>query len=561
VKCPRLIIIFSIFFACTLQAQNLVPNPGFEEYNNCPPDRSAIVYSPDYSVFPTAKWWVSALYNTTPDYYHTCATNPLVTLPKNTYNDYQAPRGGNACAGFSMMSGFPKQPELSDYREYLETKLTQPLEAGKRYYVSYFVNMTYHLPDGYVQLAIDMAGARLTDTQLNFSYPFSEPLLFLPGPPDVFNPRNTFITDTASWTKIGGLYTAHGGEQWLTLGYFKDSLPINTLLIYSPVPDPDSIHVACYMNIDDVCVTKVSPSGHDTIYTDAFPLSVTGTVHTGSHIWSTGDTTTSIVVTGPGTHWVTNTNDCFYKADTITVICNVDSIFTHSEQYTDAFPATISGSVQSGTHLWYNGDSTGSIIVSTPGTYWVLSTDDCLYRIDTITILCNEDTSWSDTIIYASSFPIAVTSVVTGDSLLWSTGGKELSITISASGIYSFVVWKGCKRYIRTILVEERTIDKCLWLPSAFTPNGDGRNDRFGPVYSCYTPLPYYELRIFNRFGECVFTTDILRETWDGTYKGAKQDVGTYYYMLRYSQKSRSSNMKMNGKDMRLLKGDLTLIR
>src|SRR5688572_2216175 len=94
------------FFSCSIAvAQNLVPNPGFEVYNNCPPDRSAIAYSPDYTSFPTAVAWVSALSNTTPDYYNTCATNPLVQLPFNTYNGYQEAHGGNAYAGIAVASG------------------------------------------------------------------------------------------------------------------------------------------------------------------------------------------------------------------------------------------------------------------------------------------------------------------------------------------------------------------------------------------------------------------------------------------------------------------------
>lgn len=190
----RSIIYTLAFLACTnVAAQNLVPNPGFEVYNNCPPDRSAIAYSPDYTLFPTALSWVSALSNTTPDYYNSCATNPLVQLPFNTYNGYQEPHGGNACAGIAVASGFPKTPILSDYREYLEVKLTKPLVAGKRYYLNFFVNMTFHKPESTTEIVIDMIGARFTDTLIHASFPPGVTEFYLPGPPDISNPRNTFF--------------------------------------------------------------------------------------------------------------------------------------------------------------------------------------------------------------------------------------------------------------------------------------------------------------------------------------------------------------------------------
>jgi len=258
--------IFSFFVCSVAAAQNLVPNPGFELYNTCPQARSGIVFSETYSDFPTAAWWVSALWNTTPDYYNTCATNPLVTLPYNTYNDYQQPHGGNACAGISMFSGFPVTL-ASDYREYLETRLSQPMVAGKKYYLSYFVNMAFHLPETANQIVIDMVGARFTDTQINVTYPFGQPLLYLEGQPDIVNARQTYISDTSKWENMKGVYTAHGGEQWLTIGYFKDSLPINFIYLYLGHP-PDSIHSTCYMYVDDVCVTEVADPTNDTIYTN-----------------------------------------------------------------------------------------------------------------------------------------------------------------------------------------------------------------------------------------------------------------------------------------------------
>ena len=71
-----------------------------------------------------------------------------------------------------------------------------------------------------------------------------------------------------------------------------------------------------------------------------------------------------------------------------------------------------------------------------------------------------------------------------------------------------------------------------IYVPNAFTPNGDGFNDVFLPIVNGADP-DFYELLIFNRWGELVYSTEILTKGWDGTYKGmvGKQDV--YVWKLR----------------------------
>lgn len=56
-----------------------------------------------------------------------------------------------------------------------------------------------------------------------------------------------------------------------------------------------------------------------------------------------------------------------------------------------------------------------------------------------------------------------------------------------------------------------------LYIPSAFTPNGDGINDKFGVKAQNITD---FNLRIYNRWGELVFESDNIAELWDGRYQG-----------------------------------------
>ncbi|WP_157580833.1 gliding motility-associated C-terminal domain-containing protein [Segetibacter koreensis] len=70
-----------------------------------------------------------------------------------------------------------------------------------------------------------------------------------------------------------------------------------------------------------------------------------------------------------------------------------------------------------------------------------------------------------------------------------------------------------------------------LYMPSAFTPNTDGKNDvfRIPPGAS----ISLREFSIFNRFGNIVFSTRNIADSWDGTYKGQHVDTGTYVYFIK----------------------------
>jgi gliding motility-associated-like protein len=69
-----------------------------------------------------------------------------------------------------------------------------------------------------------------------------------------------------------------------------------------------------------------------------------------------------------------------------------------------------------------------------------------------------------------------------------------------------------------------------IFHPSAFTPNGDALNDIFN-VYGQY--IDEFEMNIFNRWGELMYTTKDLELGWDGTYKGTQMPEGTYTFVAR----------------------------
>jgi gliding motility-associated-like protein len=85
-----------------------------------------------------------------------------------------------------------------------------------------------------------------------------------------------------------------------------------------------------------------------------------------------------------------------------------------------------------------------------------------------------------------------------------------------------------------------------LYVPNAFTPNGDGLNDTW--IIETLQPYPEAEVKVYDRFGEKVFDNYGKNIAWDGRCKGEALPSGVYVYMIDLKNK------------MPALKGILTII-
>ncbi len=77
-------------------------------------------------------------------------------------------------------------------------------------------------------------------------------------------------------------------------------------------------------------------------------------------------------------------------------------------------------------------------------------------------------------------------------------------------------------------------VDFGIWIPNAFTPNEDGKNDRFGPRAVGFIERDY-EMKIYDRWGQMVFETHDYYQQWDGTIRGSDVEnnvIATYVYRI-----------------------------
>lgn len=133
----------------------------------------------------------------------------------------------------------------------------------------------------------------------------------------------------------------------------------------------------------------------------------------------------------------------------------------------------------------------------------------------------------------------------------WWDGNTQSSRVINSAGKYVLHVGNECRDYTDTF---ELIIKDCsIWFPSAFTPNGDGRNDLARVLGKHLDDIENYEMMIMNRYGEQVFQTTDIFKGWDGNHKSIAAPVGSFFYLIKY-------RLKGSDKD-ELMTGDLTLIR
>ncbi|MBI1342182.1 MAG: T9SS type B sorting domain-containing protein [Terrimonas sp.] len=169
-------------------------------------------------------------------------------------------------------------------------------------------------------------------------------------------------------------------------------------------------------------------------------------------------------------------------------------------------------------------------------------------QLDNFSFECNIDLDiGADTLLCEGEQLLLQTPPVNA-SLLWQDGSTNPTMLALVSGHY----WvRASNDYCVVTDSIQIVFDNCLsmpHIPSGFTPNGDGKNDLFrllGTVSS-------FDMKIFNRWGNLLFHSNVAARGWDGRFEGKEQPPGTYVYIIRYTT--------VQG-DRKTESGILTLIR
>lgn len=106
---------------------------------------------------------------------------------------------------------------------------------------------------------------------------------------------------------------------------------------------------------------------------------------------------------------------------------------------------------------------------------------------------------------------------------------SELSDITDGSYNLSVVDAAGCTLDLTGVVTNQTPR---ISIPTAFSPNGDGDNETFGPVYNCALD---FRMIIYNRWGNVVFSSTDIDTGWDGNFEGKPVPAGSYTYDAQYS--------------------------
>lgn len=223
----------------TTHAQNLVPNPGFEETDSC---------TFGLGLGALHHWYSAYL---TPDHLQSCLSYGSANgLPLNIFT-FQQPFEGNSCAGILT---YDDDTGL-ELREWIMVPLLDTMVAGQTYYCSFRANAAFggYSTNQTTWLASSHLGVLFTtyDRQWIWGDPYPSGL----NQAHVLSPQ--ILSDTVGWTLVSGSFVADSAYTYLMIGNFFSNALVDTLHFAVLAPNWD---IYGYTLIDAVCVSP-NPEG------------------------------------------------------------------------------------------------------------------------------------------------------------------------------------------------------------------------------------------------------------------------------------------------------------
>jgi gliding motility-associated-like protein len=284
-----------------------------------------------------------------------------------------------------------------------------------------------------------------------------------------------------------------------------------------------------------------------------------------SYVWNNGYRGAVLIASNPGLYYCTVTDYCGQRySDTIMVVDNETVQLIIADELSICKDDRLEVNAEQGflRYRWgpeYNlvNNPASPSLIAKPAmdtVYYVQAENNTgCFIYDTVRIKIKQ----------ALSFTLGPDkSICPGDSILlsasgifqnyvWSDGTRSANFRVKKSGLYSLtgITADGCSSS-DTVMITQKDCGNSFFMPNAFTPNGDGLNDIIKPITK--GNLVQYQMLIYNRWGELVFSSTDLSQGWNGKLKGIIQSPQTYTWQCVW---------QVEGGELKRNYGSLTLIR
>ncbi len=244
-----------------------------------------------------------------------------------------------------------------------------------------------------------------------------------------------------------------------------------------------------------------------------------------NYSWSNGATTSSItpaVTTNTTYSVVVSAGGCVDTAFATVTVNPTPKVYLGTDQaICTGQNITLDAGNPGASYLWSTGATTQTISISAAGNYWVIvGINNCLGK-DTVATFIAPEAHLLDSSLCTIS-PIILDPGSGATSYLWSDGSTTETISVDVAGSYWVEVMYGNCKSSDTANVTGQEGGGSLYIPNAFTPNADSINEMF---MAKGTGIISFNMSIFDRWGNLIFTSKDISTGWDGKVTGGGPDM------------------------------------
>jgi gliding motility-associated-like protein len=322
--------------------------------------------------------------------------------------------------------------------------------------------------------------------------------------------------------------------EWAIDGSTSPTLPINSGGNYSVLLYNDFCSIA-----ESIIAYEVSPPNLYLGQDQFLCIGETATINSNyTGLWNIGGISNQITTTSTGTYSQSlNTLGCISTDDVNITFQSPPIVFLGND--TTICDGTILTLDAGAPGTWNTGILATLLPISAPGNYSVIVNDGVCISLDSINVYMDYAPIdvLPDSVIHCSDLPITLNA---GENLAetfsWSTSETSASITPPVTGTYTLIATNYCGTRTENVEILYEKCEFTLFIPNSFTPNNDGINDVWFPVFD---QLDEIKIAVFDRWGKMVFEGTKLDFVWTGNISGGEYYApnGVYAYKILYKSK------------------------
>ena len=345
---------------------------------------------------------------------------------------------------------------------------------------------------------------------------------------------------------------------------WQDGSSASTFNVDQPGTYSITVRNACGEVMDEISVGSAEPVSAtltDEEICEGASVAWDVTTAGASYLWQDGSTNPQFTATAPGTYSVVVTTECEAKelSAEVTEIAGTppevdlgeDAVLCAGENI------ILEVEVPDGANIeWQDGSASPLFEISEPGTYSLTISNDCGSSTDEILVRQSGPIALnlpSDTILCQGERLVLNAESENIEYYVWQDNSTDPRYEVQKPGLYTVLAGNECEEVSASVLISACEVCR-VYVPNAFSPDGDGVNDSFAPFADCL--IENFSIKVFDRWGNLIFEGADADRGWNGlANKGELVSGGVYIWMMDFTMSENEAAKQYS------LSGDVLLVK